>query len=139
MYLELLGNAGLYSLNYERRFGDKVYGRLGLSYFSVGASAGESSAKVTLMTFPLMANYLVGDGSSHLELGAGALLLYAGGEVDSGGSRSSGEGVGIAGTATVGYRYQPPDGGFVFKVGFTPLVGVGGFLPWGGVSFGGAF
>ncbi|MGE0321699.1 MAG: hypothetical protein AB7S68_05310 [Polyangiaceae bacterium] len=137
LYIELLGNGGLYSLNYERNLTDDVAARVGFSYISLSASAGDDSANVTFMSFPLMANYLLGGGNHHLELGAGATVLYASGEAETGGSRSSGEGVGVAGTATVGYRYQPRDGGFLFKVGFTPLVGSGGFLPWGGISFGG--
>ncbi len=139
LYVELLGNGGLYSLNYERNLTDDVTARLGFSYLSLSASASDDSASVTFMSFPLMANYLLGGGNHHLELGAGATVLYASGEVESGGSRSSGDGVGVAGTATVGYRYQPRDGGFLFKVGFTPLVGSGGFLPWGGLSLGGVF
>jgi hypothetical protein len=144
VYLELLGNGGLYSINYERALLDNVTARVGFSYFSVGATAADgsgqqSSAKISLMTAPIMANYLVGGKSHNLELGAGALVVYASGEASGGGASSSAEGVGIAGTATVGYRYQPQDGGFLFKAGFTPLVTESGFQGWGGLSLGGAF
>jgi hypothetical protein len=43
------------------------------------------------------------------------------------------------GTGVVGYRYVPSHGGFDFGIGFTPLFGEGGFLPWGGMHFGGVF
>ena len=144
VYLELLGNGGLYSINYERALMDNVMARVGFSYFSIGASATDgsgqdASAKVTLMTAPVMANYLLGGGGHSFELGAGALVVYAGGEAESGGLSASANGVGVAGTATAGYRYQPLDGGFLFKVGFTPLVTDSGFTPWGGLSLGGTF
>ena len=38
-------------------------------------------------------------------------------------------------TAIVGYRYQPEQG-FLFRVGFTPLMNTEGFFPLGGVSVG---
>ena len=45
----------------------------------------------------------------------------------------------------VGYRYQKPDGRFLFRAGFTPVLEVGGgtnateFHPLAGVSFGYTF
>jgi len=45
----------------------------------------------------------------------------------------------VGGTATIGYRYQQNDGGFLFRIGFTPLFGSGGFQPWGGLSLGFSF
>lgn len=144
VYLELLGNGGLYSVNYERALMDRVTARIGFSYLSLGASSTDSTgqqtnAKLTFITAPVMANYLVGDRNHNLELGAGALLVYAGGEVSGSGTGASAEGVGVAGTATVGYRYQPVDGGFLFKAGFTPIFNQNGFAAWGGLSLGGAF
>jgi hypothetical protein len=44
----------------------------------------------------------------------------------------------IIGTGTLGYRYQPPQGGFVFRVGITPMVGQRLILI-GGISAGIAF
>ena len=140
IFVELLGNGGLYSLNYDRLINDYVSIRGGFSYISVGASSGTSSASVTLMTFPVMANFLVGSPSHKLELGAGPLFAYASGSSSGGvGGAVSASGFGVAGTAVIGYRYVPYDGGFHFKVGFTPLFGAGGFLPWGGISFGYTF
>jgi hypothetical protein len=72
--------------------------------------------------FPLMLNHLVGTGSHRLETGVGVL---AGG--------------GVYGTATLGYRYQPPAGGLVFRSGFTPVLGSEGVAPWFGVSLGVAY
>ena len=74
-----------------------------------------------------------------LELGAGGVLVYATGKASFGGSSSTSSGVGALGTAIVGYRYQPSDGGFTLRAGFSPLFGSGGFLPLPYLSLGGAF
>jgi hypothetical protein len=69
-------------------------------------------------------------------------VLYVATSTDSTGTKFSGgeDGVGLAATAIVGYRYVPPGGGFTFGGGFTPLVRTGkGFLAWGGLSAGYAF
>lgn len=139
VYLELLGNGGLYSVNYERMLGNDLSARLGFSYLSMGASSGEASAKATLVTAPVMLNYMIGGKNHKLETGAGATVIYVSASAESGGMSASGEGVGIVGTGTVGYRYSPADGGFVFRVGYTPFFGKGGFVSWGGASFGGTF
>lgn len=43
---------------------------------------------------------------------------------------------GVIGTATAGYRFQRPQGGFVFRAGFTPFFDQNEFLPFAGISFG---
>ena len=63
----------------------------------------------------------------------------------------------VLGTATVGYRYQRADGGFIFRAGFTPFFGIFSgekefvpyvptqyednfsFVPWAGFSLGYGF
>ena len=143
VYLELLGNGGLYSVNYERMLSNDLSARLGFSYFSISASAGsgqeQSSAKASIVTAPALFNYMVGGKNHKLELGAGATLIYVSASASGGAASASGEGVGVAGTGVAGYRYSPADGGFVFRVGYTPLFGKGGYQSWGGMSFGGTF
>lgn len=128
VYLELLGNGVLYTVNYDRRFTDDLTGRVGLGVFGGVA-------------VPVMANYLLGEGRGRLELGAGVVLIGASdvdiGEVDPGEEEQDLDW--LAGTATVGYRYQPASGGFVFRIGLTPLFSLHGGVPWLGVSFGRAF
>ncbi|HEX8361994.1 MAG TPA: hypothetical protein VF613_17885 [Longimicrobium sp.] len=122
-YVELLGNGLIYSVNVDHRFTERVSGRVGLAAFG-GAAV------------PVMANYLTGSGSHHLEAGAGALFIYI--PEDRGPEdelEQAGSG-GVLGTATLGYRYQPRAGGFVFRIGFTPIFGTKGVLPWAGVSLG---
>lgn len=130
-YFELLGNGLLYTVNLDRKFTDKVSGRVGLEVF--GAVA-----------VPVMVNYLAGEGNHRLELGAGPLLVFAPADL---GAEEDGDALdlnddaefGAVGTATFGYRYQPVNGGFLFRAGFTPLFSFGGGIPWFGVSFGYAF
>lgn len=141
IYAELLGNAGLYSLNYERMLQDNFGLRIGASYFGFNAAAGGSSAAVSLVSFPLMANYFVGTEASRLELGLGLLLANGSASVVSSGSSSSSGGFGASLTSTIAYRLQPPQGGFNFKIGATPSfsLATGTFQLWGGISAGFGF
>jgi hypothetical protein len=139
IFLELLGNGGLYSVNYDRWVHDMVSVRVGASFISLGASSSSSSANISLFTMPIMGNFLIGSDSHKFEAGLGALLVYASASATSGATSVFANGFGVAGTGTVGYRYSDPKGGFVFRIGVTPLFGAGGFRFWGGLSFGYGF
>jgi hypothetical protein len=145
LYVELLGNGGLYSLNYERFVTDDIDLRLGFDYLSLSlagfdSNGNKATGSATVLFIPLMFNYFGVGGQNHkLELGAGPLFLYASAEASGVGEQVNGSGVAIGGTATIGYRYVPRDGGFNFKVGFTPIFGAGGFLPFGGLGLGAVF
>ncbi|MDQ3557327.1 MAG: hypothetical protein M3409_11220 [Gemmatimonadota bacterium] len=132
-YLELLGNGLLYSVNYDRLFSERISGRVGAALLAADSS--ESAGRV--LAVPIMVNYLAGTGNGRLEAGIGALVLTGEAEnVEGSGNESF---AGVAGTATLGYRYQPLNGGFVFRAGFTPLLSGGRFFPWLGISAGYAF
>jgi hypothetical protein len=134
VYVELIGNGLLYSVNYDRMLTDHLSARVGASY--LGARTDTESA--SLATFPVMINYLTGARSNHhFEAGAGVTLLTASAE-DLDDFEEAGFD-GIAGTATLGYRYQRPQGGFVFRSGLTPFFGAGGVLVSAGVSLGYSF
>lgn len=130
IYLEVLGNGVLYSLNYERRFTPHISGRVGFMYtraesegsFSDDLAQANVRSSGSVWLVPLMINYLSGQGNNHFEAGVGVLLGSA-----------------ELGTATLGYRYQRPDGGFVFRAGFTPVFNREFFLPWFGISVGRSF
>lgn len=140
IYAELLGPGGIYSINYDRLLTDAVAGRIGFSYFSFGATAGDVSSEATIMFIPVTVSYIgVGSDTHHLELGGGPTLVVASGTVSSDSSFASGSGVGAFGSILAGYRLQPADGGFNFRVGLSPLFGAGGFVPWGYLSLGGTF
>ena len=140
VFAEALGVGGLYSINYERRFGQSGWaGRIGFSYISLGASEGGGS--VSLLTFPITLSYLgIGDYYNKFEIGAGGMIARASASAGGvGSSYASASGIGGAGTVLFGYRYQSDGGGFQFRAGISPLFGPGGVLPWGYISFGGAF
>ncbi len=138
VFLELLGNGGLYTLNYDHKFFDHVSARLGLEYISLSGDDGGTGTddRVTIFLAPIMVNYLVGNGNSRLELGAGTYLGGFSGDVEN----EVVDGIGGGGfTGTIGYRLQPRDGGFLFRVGITPIISAAGAQLWGGLSLGGTF
>jgi hypothetical protein len=133
IYLEFLGNGLMYSLNYDRMLSNSIGFRIGAGFFSTNDR--DSDDHLTVATFPATLNYIKGKGKHKFEIGAGVMLLTVSGNID----LFDFEGSGLAGTATFGYRYQPKKGGFVFRIGFTPLFGEFGFLPFGGLSLGYSF
>ena len=147
-FLEAGGPGLLYSVNYERVFENDFGMRVGFSYTSFSASAGSSSASASFMAIPVIASYLgLREGNHILELGGGATALYFNGAGSSGVVAGSGSGVTALGTALIGYRRQPVNGGFQFRVGLEALVGKGlsfsnpdpnsfGVLPWMYMSLG---
>ena len=137
VFVELLGNAGLASLNYERFFFSD--GRLGVR---VGAGiwpafdfcAWGCTHVPTSVVFPLVASWYVGRWDHSLQLGAG-IAVYP---------PPSLFGLPVLGTAVVGYRYHPRNRGYDFGLAFTPQFGPSqpgfvGFAPFAGVSLGAAF
>ena len=135
IYLELFGNGGLYSINYDRLFTENLGGRIGFMYLpsiDVVITSAEN-----LILVPLMLNYFAGENSK-LELGAGIIYISVD-DVGFWGFKSREGGSGVVGTAVLGYRYQPMDGGFVFRMGLTPFFSANGSEVSGGVSFGFSF
>lgn len=151
IYVELLGNGLLYSCNYDHLFTESFGMRVGVGYFPYH--------EVSLGTLPLLGYYLIGSGSHKIELGLGVCVVlqpeYQGFSWMSAPDDQV-EGNSVLGTATLGYRYQPADGGFVFRAGVTPFFGnfrrdkstsyyvseyenVFKAQLWGGISFGYGF
>jgi hypothetical protein len=137
VYVELFGSGLLYSINYDRLLTPNVAGRVGLMFASAEDDEGDSG---TVAIVPITASYLFGRGNSHFEAGLGFAVASADFDteelidVD-----ESGSSTGVYGTGVLGYRYQRPDGGFVFRAGLTPIITTDSFLPWFGVSFGYGF
>ena len=147
LFVEGGGPGLLYSINYELLFDDDYGIRAGFSYLPLSATGGAGGASVTLFTVPILANYLVSFGSSALELGGGATIIKANGAASGNGMAVSASGTVVLGTAIMGYRRQPADGGFQFRIGIEALVGKGlalskpdpnklGVLPWAYLSIG---
>jgi len=152
IYVDLLGPGLFYSVNYDRVLTDDLSARIGFSYLSLGASASDGAGTTVSESFsywavPLTVSYLgIGSPNNMFEVGGGGVLLDVKGSglVDAEGENVDAQGnidtmlFGL--TALAGYRHQPADGGFVFRVGVSPvMVFNSGFLPWGYLSLGGAF
>lgn len=137
-----LGGAGFtYTLNYESRFGQSNRGlgaRVGIGFSSL--------TDIKCLSVPVTVNYLLGkaDGKHFLELGAGYTYLDLR-EMES--FEVNDEPVFFEGTSfghfVIMYTRHPPLGGFLFKIGVTPLIGDfsdgRSVLPWFGLAFGYAF
>ncbi|HSY22854.1 MAG TPA: hypothetical protein VK841_12100 [Polyangiaceae bacterium] len=142
VYAEGLGPGLFYSVNYEHDF-ENVFGlRVGLGYVPVSATNGDgASVNVSIVAVPITFSYLgIGSLKHIFEVGAGGTILYVSGTASTVGGSSSGSGVGGIGALILGYRYQPPHGGFMFRAGIAPLItSFGEFLPWPYLSLGAAF
>lgn len=124
VYLELAGNGGLYSLNYERALSPKFLIRVGFASWEPGflIMGGEKS----ITTIPLMVNSLFGQSHHKIEGGLGVML---GSEKFTGDNSflstpDSKENI-FALTGTAGYRYQKPSGGIIFRSAITPFINMG--------------
>lgn len=127
-YGELGGNGLAFSVNYDARFSKKENGLGFRAGIGLGAGIG-----LTVVTFPVGLNFLVGPAPHHLELGMGATYVSA--TVDLFDSKETGGG--FIYMPTVGYRYAKEKKGFVGRIYVGPII-IGGqaFFPWGGISAG---
>lgn len=136
-YLELGGNGLLYSVNVDRRIVPAMGVRVGISVVPLllGISIED---RATLTTIPVMAYFLTGPGRSHMELGAGATFTNAEFKWETFGDADESASVFIP-TGTIGYRYQAPGGGRVFRATLTPVYLFDEIIPWFGISYGRTF
>lgn len=123
------GGSGIgYSINYEYFLLNKRNAKIGIG---MGYSYSDESIYIPQM------NFLFGESDHHFESGFAVLSSkYIKG-----------------GSIRLGYRYQKPKGGVVFRAAFTPIFVSGGkvyddiwalllipgVFPWGGVSIGYSF
>lgn len=129
VFVELGGNSLIYSLNYDYSFAtfEKLTFNtgLGVSYFNVSLNAfpeQDMKDRLHLPIFTPQINMLSGKEKHYFEYG-----LFYSLPLNNLGVRA-------------GYRYQPNEGGFLFRSGFTPMLLGGGLpIPWLGVSFGYTF
>lgn len=138
VYIELLGQGVLYSVNYDYRISDNIAFRAGFTFWGINFFD-----KNTLTGFPIMVNYLSGKNKGHLEAGIGFMPLMMVTEGNAGWfsweeEQKKDSELEVIGNINLGYRYQPRTGGFVFRINFTPLIGPT-VIPWAGMSFGYGF
>lgn len=130
IYLEVGGSAIAYSINYEGRIGENLWGRVGASYFP--------GPFVEMVSFPLGMSYLIGKDVKHFELGFAVSPTYS--ESDFFTDESNKKEYGIIASPIIGYRFQPKEELF-FRLAFTPFFTTFDtkFFLSGGLSFGYSF
>ncbi len=142
VYLELLGNGGLYSVNFERMLNDTLALRIGFATWNSPALFYDGTPPDRLTTVPVTVSYLLGSGERKLELGGGVTIGRATRDRSSIHQKSSSF---SNLTGIIGYRSQPPGRGYLFRAGVTPFYSFDqgddaypdpGFTLSAGVSFG---
>ena len=142
-YAELGGPGILFSANIDTRFkpGNLGWGgRVGLGFvtadeYSTGVDGYPSWEPASVVTVPVQVNYIFGKGTSPHTFEAGAGLTYVGRKLeilnfyDDRMSK-------LFGTASFMYRRQPVNGGFTWRIGFTPLIAKGYIQPSAAASVG---
>ncbi|TVQ49498.1 MAG: hypothetical protein EA362_04325 [Saprospirales bacterium] len=123
VFVEGLGNGLTFTFNYDTRILNRLGIRAGIGY------VGDISDGDGITSIPLMINYLLGDGGNYFEIGVGTTII-TGDFLDSN----------VFLTFSFMYRRQPPNGGFMWKAGFAPILAEGVFIPYfPGVSLGYSF
>lgn len=116
-YIEILGNGGLYSLNFDRilfhRRIFKISGRIGASVFPVGYNLEQS--------YVIENNYIFFESPHHLEIGPGLTLQRKYNPSCQDETVYKWESVWF-GMMRLGYRYQKDEDGFFFRFGLTPVL-----------------
>jgi hypothetical protein len=150
LYLEVGGSSGRYAINYSKIFHQRGKLKLNASAgFSMWRNKINDFKTIWLPVIPLEVSALYGKSKHHLEMGFG-VTSYLGRtlEIDSETFEFSDKVVfGAIVPVRIGYRYQKPEGGFFFRVGYTPFFDVPvregkswSFYPYhAGLSFGKSF
>ena len=128
IYLEILGNSlNLVSLNYERMLSNKLFVRLGGSYFGFSRKfryeGDNDDLFIDLYSVPASVSITLLEGIRQIELGAGATLFsfsFWGGSYDVGyhDIELGNQYMGLALTTIVGYRVSIKD--YLFRFGLSP-------------------
>lgn len=145
-YAELGGPGILFSANIDRRFKPSRFGfgwRAGIGFVTadeekIDNNGNYSYDRTSAVTVPLQLNYIFGKGDSPHTFEVGAGLTYVGRELeifDYYGNNTTQ----LFGTFSFMYRRQPMNGGFSWRIGFTPLVAKGYIQPMAGVGVGYSF
>ena len=149
-FAELGGPGILFSANIDRRFTKSAYGfggRIGLGFVTGYDIVTNTNPTPTypyyndrqrsVVTVPIQINYILGKPSSVSALEIGAGVTIAGKKLNIFDDfYSTNKGSSVFGTASFMYRRMPKDGGFSWRVGFSPIFTGGYIQPSGAVSVG---
>ncbi|MEJ6980007.1 hypothetical protein WG906_06070 [Pedobacter sp. P351] len=135
IFIEVLGNGGLASGNFDMRLKKNHNDGLG---FRVGIGAGDYIGTDLNIadrntTVPLNINYIFGARRSGFETGVGITPQFTF-------NNASDDKFTATGFVNMGYRYQALKEGPIFRIAFTPAYGASKQLtPWAGASLGYCF
>lgn len=133
VFLEVGGPGLALTANFDTRFGntrDQWGYRIGAGYYNTGAN--------WVASVPFQLNYLYGGKNNFLEMGAGTTFVRSKGSTR--GTTFEFDNItGFIGTATLGYRFQPDNGGINFRIAFVPVLYDEGIIAEGGLSIGYTF
>jgi hypothetical protein len=138
VFLEVGGNGGLLSVNFDSRLTNSEKGlgyRAGFGmippFFRFFVS------RPTIWTVPVGLNYLVGGSSHYLETGVGATYYFFNGTVSSvWGISDNAKGNGVVFIPNVGYRYAPDGKSIQARAFICPLINSSGAIFYWGFSGG---
>ncbi len=117
----VLGEGGIYSVNYERIFAKDFTGKIGLSFINKN------------LIIPILAGKYFGKSPNYFDLSSGMIFAYYRDHYDENIEHYQ---IGVYGTMFIGYRYQPVQERFLFRIGYTPIFNNHTFFHWGGISLG---
>lgn len=123
VYLEIGGNNVFYSINYEKELLSNLSPRIGISIMPISEYSNAGKQSNSKLFISLMANYFIDlNTNNKIEIGVGASY----------GLET------FFPAISFGYRYSPNNGGFVFKLAFTPLLNreIFDVFPWFGIGLG---
>lgn len=144
-YAEVGGPGILFSANYDRRFQNHNLGagiRIGLGFVTTYDDYYDSTRPYyyygkqrSVVTVPFQVNYIFGKPNSPhtFEVGGGVTVLSKKVDVF---NYYEDEPTNLYATFSFMYRRQPKNGGFSWRIGFTPLISSGYIQPSGAVSLG---
>ncbi|HRD58272.1 MAG TPA: hypothetical protein PK504_09500 [Ferruginibacter sp.] len=139
---ELGGPGILFSANMDFRFKKNplgLGGRIGLGFVTADEQVGDPNnydyRRRSVITVPVQLNYLFGKPNSVNAFEVGFGITYIGKKLDIMDYYEN-EATQVFGTASFMYRRMPKDGGFSWRIGFTPLIANGIVQPFGAVSVG---
>jgi hypothetical protein len=144
-YAELGGPGVLFSANFDRRFKPSSLGwgfRAGIGFVTSWDDSYDTSRNYyyysrqrSVATFPVQVNYIFGKPASPHTFEAGAGLTLLSKKMDVFDSYRDDKSLLLA-TFSFMYRRQPLNGGFSWRIGFTPIISSGYIQPSGGGSVG---
>jgi hypothetical protein len=135
---EILGRAGDFSLNYDRRFLKRAISKRDNGWgFCIGIGLinhwNSPDDDQDYLAVPVSVNYLAGKKGEYLELGAGFTYFNGTQKNGNGGIVNNSYSIGgnsVVGTLLIGYRIQPVNRGFMFRFGISPFILKNGIQPY---------